>query len=487
MDFNDHNKLLKGQDSMTEAKDLISDLPDSLLHHILSFLEIKYVARTSVLSKRWNYIWTSIPTLDFKHWLPSSLETSKFMDFLDGTLHRHNISNIQKFSLLWNRHLNESRVNSWISNLIRLEVQEFNLFLDQVKPFSVPLSLCNCASLLSLTLEITPNIYFPKDISFPRLKRLHLYGVKFTSNYWNEQFFSNCAVLEDLVIGFCNWIDVKSFCISNPTLKVLKILNPQENEDGYRDCALEIHAPNLESLTYKGRVAKEYLLSRFRNLVEAKIDFVVDDGATREQRIGQVASVRKFVRTLSRVNYLSISDRTLQILSITDGFVRNLPMYHYLFKLNLTKKTTTDGALIVFLKTAPNLEIMEFKGFTDDEIDGEDNDEGEDNHDIEDNNFGTAEGENNNDKGNNAWEIDSVATRCIFLQLKSVSFKNFSGDPREFRWVKLILRNARILESMMIYGDRSLDMESEKVIMVELSSLPRASASCVFKLYSHPG
>ncbi|XP_026389343.1 F-box/LRR-repeat protein At4g14096-like [Papaver somniferum] len=406
------------------------------------------------------------------------------MDFLDGTLHRHNISNVQKFSLLWNTHLNESRVNSWISNLIRLEIQELSLFLEQGKPFSVPLSLCSSASVLSLTLEITPNIYFPKDISFPRLKRLHLYGVKFTSNCWNEQFFSTCAVLEDLVIGFCNWIDVSSFCISNPTLKILKILNRQENEDGFRDCALKIHAPNLEYLTYKGRVAKEYLLSRFRNLVEAKIDFEDDYGATREQKIGQVAAVRKFVRTLSRVNYLSISDRTLQILSIANGFVRNLPTYHYLFKLNLTQKTTTDNALIAFLKTAPNLE---FKGFTDDEVDDEDNDEGEDNHDIEDNNFGTAEGEDNNDKGNNAWEIDTVATRCIFLQLKSVSFKNFSGDPREIRWVKLILRNARTLETMMIYGDRSLDMESEQVIMAELSSLPRASASCVFKLYSHPG
>ncbi|KAI3940816.1 hypothetical protein MKW98_030135, partial [Papaver atlanticum] len=126
-------------------------------------------------------------------------------------------------------------------------------------------------------------------------------------------------------------------------------------------------------------------------------------------------------------------------------------------------KTTTDNALIAFLKLAPNLEILEFKGFTDDdEVDDEDNDEGEDNHDIEENNFGTAEGEDNNDKGNNAWEIDTVATRCVFLQLKSVSFKNFSGDPREIRWVKLILRNARTLETMMIYGDRSLDTECEK-------------------------
>ncbi|KAI3912320.1 hypothetical protein MKW98_023189 [Papaver atlanticum] len=38
--------------------DRIRNLRDSLIHHILSFLEIKQIAQTSVLSKQWRYIWT---------------------------------------------------------------------------------------------------------------------------------------------------------------------------------------------------------------------------------------------------------------------------------------------------------------------------------------------------------------------------------------------------------------------------------------------
>ncbi|RZC82035.1 hypothetical protein C5167_044611 [Papaver somniferum] len=84
-----------------EAEDRISQLPDSLLHHILSFLDIEHVARSSLLSKRWKYIWTSIPTLVFPSYHskpPSSSETNKFMEFVDRTLHLHDTSsNIQKF------------------------------------------------------------------------------------------------------------------------------------------------------------------------------------------------------------------------------------------------------------------------------------------------------------------------------------------------------------------------------------------------------
>lgn len=45
--------------------DRISALPDTILCHILSFLETMHAVRTIVLSTRWNNIWTSVPNLDF--------------------------------------------------------------------------------------------------------------------------------------------------------------------------------------------------------------------------------------------------------------------------------------------------------------------------------------------------------------------------------------------------------------------------------------
>lgn len=45
--------------------DCISPLPDSTLHHILSFLPTEDAIKTSVLSKSWNRFWTFASDLSF--------------------------------------------------------------------------------------------------------------------------------------------------------------------------------------------------------------------------------------------------------------------------------------------------------------------------------------------------------------------------------------------------------------------------------------
>ncbi|CAL1352220.1 unnamed protein product [Linum trigynum] len=43
----------------------LSNLPDNILHHILSFLDTKHVVRTSVLSRRWRSQWKNAHALNF--------------------------------------------------------------------------------------------------------------------------------------------------------------------------------------------------------------------------------------------------------------------------------------------------------------------------------------------------------------------------------------------------------------------------------------
>ncbi|XP_030969760.1 putative F-box/FBD/LRR-repeat protein At3g59240 [Quercus lobata] len=52
-------------DEKIDMMDRISDLPELILHHILSFLPRKEVSKTCLLSKEWNCVWASFPILDF--------------------------------------------------------------------------------------------------------------------------------------------------------------------------------------------------------------------------------------------------------------------------------------------------------------------------------------------------------------------------------------------------------------------------------------
>ena len=44
--------------------DRISDLPDEIICHILSYLPPKQIALTSLLSKRWKPLWLAMPNAD---------------------------------------------------------------------------------------------------------------------------------------------------------------------------------------------------------------------------------------------------------------------------------------------------------------------------------------------------------------------------------------------------------------------------------------
>ncbi|XP_026440030.1 F-box protein At4g22280-like [Papaver somniferum] len=388
------------------------------------------------------------------------------MDFVDGTLHRH-ASNVEKFFLHRGVELNESRVHSWICSAIKGNVKEIKLYLDQEHPLFIPLSLFTCESLISLQLQTYPSIRLPKYISFPRLKCLEIADFVFSDRSWNEELFSNSPVLEELILDHCKY-RIRNFCISIPTLKLLRIDRDFTLND-LNDCALKIDAPSLVTFTYSANVAKQYVLSSFPTLVEAVV--CLDSP-------NNLAEISRLLQALAHVKCLTVNDLTLQAICSAYDLSNNLLTFCNVKMLKISDILTTDQGLIALLKAVPTLESLEFVEYFSDE---------EENSEVDEDGNDDAEGDGNDDNEDegdvsdtDSWPLDIVTTGCLFPHLESVCFREIVGNPRELRWVKLILRNAKAWEMMTIrYYNTDLhfvNAKSEKELMVDIPSFPRASA-----------
>ncbi|KAL6196692.1 hypothetical protein ACLB2K_032306 [Fragaria x ananassa] len=134
-----HSKL---QD---RVKDRISELPDRVLIHIVSFHATKYAVRTSILSKRWKGIWAFSPNLDFFD--ISMRNEAGFVDFVEWVLTSRDLD-IQKFCFDSFKVGDFSRVDSWIRTAVRLNVVEvdLNFGCDRGQVYELPDSLFMCES-----------------------------------------------------------------------------------------------------------------------------------------------------------------------------------------------------------------------------------------------------------------------------------------------------------------------------------------------------
>lgn len=111
--------------------DIFSGLPDELHSHILSFLPMKTAASTSLLSRKWRYLFACNPNLVFDN---HKVSTS-FINFVDRVLALQGNSPVHKFSLIIK---DDDRANpvvpirifTWILNVLRRGVSDLNLFVD---------------------------------------------------------------------------------------------------------------------------------------------------------------------------------------------------------------------------------------------------------------------------------------------------------------------------------------------------------------------
>ncbi|KAI3962609.1 hypothetical protein MKW98_008476 [Papaver atlanticum] len=378
---------MKGKNSgcSSSEEDRISNLPDSLIHHIQSFIDTKFAVQTCLLSKRWRYIWTSIPVLNFCHHRESDDDedcddegdklTNRFITFVDKVLSlRDNNSDIQRFHLEsslcytgWNDLY--GCIKRWVTAAVSHNVQELHIEAKPDEDFEIPLCLYTCESLTKLDLELFgfqegdedyfSKIILPHTMSLPRLKSLdlRLSYILFSDEKLTSKFFSSFPNLESLVIVYWGpdeggFLDM-NLEISLPQLKHFKFNSLEEEWNS----EVTLHAPSLSSFIFNSHFSTTFTLENVSSLVTADVEIKVNEEHQLSSSYGQ--RFMRFFRGLHKVKVLTLRHSFIKALGgAVDILDSQLLEFYNLQRLELRTHLSRDCLRPIFyvLKISPNLE-----------------------------------------------------------------------------------------------------------------------------------
>lgn len=262
----------KSKRNLENDVDFISNMPDPILQLILQGLpNTEEVVRTSVLSTRWRYLWTSVPhfpSLDLdcdRLPNPSSVFPRKFVTWAlaDKTV------DLDSFRVCCAGYFDSLTVEMWIKAAVNRNVKSLDLkycpntmycamycelrdcIHNIVTKIELPDCLIECESLESLRLFLYQcPISLADCTGFAGLKVLELNKVYFHNIDAAEELLEKCALLEDLSLIDCS-IRPDSICISLSKLKTLIIRNCKNVF--WVGIIIEVSCPELVKFEYVGR------------------------------------------------------------------------------------------------------------------------------------------------------------------------------------------------------------------------------------------
>ncbi|XP_077227546.1 F-box/FBD/LRR-repeat protein At1g13570-like [Tasmannia lanceolata] len=201
--------------------DRISDLPKPILTSILSLLPIKQAASTSILSKKWRYLWNSIPYLELSDTLGLHLKgNNRWLTIVYHILLSRR-DPVERCSFFFNFFkLLTFDIDNFILSLSNKGIQQLSIFnACDYKLYPITPCMFFCYALRKLELQNCRVTIPPSFKCFCNLKTLHFVG---SNIHELERLISCCPVLEELRLDNCSW--GRSLSIRAPNLLSLEIM-----------------------------------------------------------------------------------------------------------------------------------------------------------------------------------------------------------------------------------------------------------------------
>ncbi|RDY09832.1 F-box/FBD/LRR-repeat protein, partial [Mucuna pruriens] len=320
-----------------EHIDRISSLPCNIIETILEYMPVEDIIKTSILSRKWRYRWTSVQRLEFTNNFFEKSKHFEICSIITEVLFLHNGS-IHDFILHIppNYSIKMQCLGKWLLFLSRKDIKEIQLASLQIDPPQVPSHIFSCQDLTYLhvqgfRLPIAPNFSGFKNLTF-----LYLFDVIFESDTC-EKMVSGCPLLRALTVSNCSGFE--HINVSSPVLQYLLI-----------EC---------------DQVMKSICLKKAKDLVNLTLwGYRLEDNFEGDW-------VSDFMKSLQKIEKLHLGGGYIQSKSdavgpqmVLRGFEFNKCCFSRLQIVNITVGTAYKCALSLIrfvLAKSSSLEILNFK------------------------------------------------------------------------------------------------------------------------------
>ncbi|XP_049380179.1 F-box/LRR-repeat protein At3g03360-like [Solanum stenotomum] len=309
---------MERQRELMVGADRLSDLPDSILLHILSMLpNNKEVVRTSVLSERWQFLWKFVPTsLNFN--FPISDNENVTRDYL-VSIHRElyywrSCEKIRKLRV-WGLKYEEryaKDVDIWVHFATRLaNIEDLELgLLTNNRRYEFPQFAYKTASLRNLVLwncRLNPF----GNVNWSSLVSLSIVYMGFTDGVV-EKVLSGCPNVEYLELE--NFLGIHRLEIRSMKLREL-IIRDYKNEN--HDLWLELLAPYIQKLQILG-LCSEICIINVASLVTAVLCFDFDFEDEEQNLEREFRFFKELLHSVAHVENLNLGSWCIECLSILE-------------------------------------------------------------------------------------------------------------------------------------------------------------------------